>query len=177
MAGVRAVELDERGQYFVGVGGLPNAKGDMELDAAVMDHSRRYGAVMGIREVKTPIEVARWVMERSVHNVFVGEGALEVALEMGMKRQPDVLTAQAKEEWRRWKEGIDEVSPMAHDTIGLICLDGEGRLACGVSTSGWKFKQAGRVGDAPLIGCGLYCDGKYGAAVATGDGEEALYAH
>jgi len=28
------------------------------------------------------------------------------------------------------------------------------------------------VGDSPLIGSGLYCDGLYGAAVATGDGEE-----
>lgn len=42
------------------------------------------------------------------------------------------------------------------------------------STSGWKFKHPGRVGDAPVIGAGLYCDGKVGAAVATGDGEEIL---
>lgn len=42
------------------------------------------------------------------------------------------------------------------------------------STSGWKFKHPGRVGDAPVVGSGLYCDGKVGAAVATGDGEEIL---
>lgn len=39
----------------------------------------------------------------------------------------------------------------------------------------WKFKHPGRVGDAPLVGSGLYCDGAVGAAVATGDGEEVLY--
>lgn len=42
------------------------------------------------------------------------------------------------------------------------------------STSGWKFKHPGRVGDSPVVGAGLYCDGKVGAAVATGDGEEIL---
>lgn len=38
----------------------------------------------------------------------------------------------------------------------------------------WKFKHPGRVGDSPLIGGGLYCDGTVGGAVATGDGEEVL---
>lgn len=42
------------------------------------------------------------------------------------------------------------------------------------STSGWKFKHPGRVGDSPVIGSGLYCDASAGAAVATGDGEEIL---
>lgn len=49
-------------------------------------------------------------------------------------------------------------------------------LCCqlGRSTSGWKFKHAGRVGDSPVIGSGLYCDAEVGAAVATGDGEDIL---
>lgn len=42
------------------------------------------------------------------------------------------------------------------------------------STSGWKFKHPGRVGDSPVVGAGLYCDARYGGAVATGDGEEIL---
>ena len=64
--------------------------------------------------------------------------------------------------------------PECHDTVGVICLDAAGRLACGTSTSGWAFKHPGRVGDSPVVGAGLYCDGKVGAAVATGDGEEIL---
>lgn len=171
--GIRTVELDERDQYFVGVGGLPNADGEMELDAAIMDHSRRYGAVMGLKEIKTPILVARLVMDKSEHNVFAGAGALQFAMEQGMQREPDVLTAKAREEWREWRAGRD-TTPSTHDTIGLICLDAEGRLSAGTSTSGWKFKHAGRIGDSPLIGSGLYCDGNFGAAVATGDGEEIM---
>ncbi len=41
-----------------------------------------------------------------------------------------------------------------------------------ICTKRWKFKWPGRVGDSPVIGSGLYCDGQVGAAVATGDGEE-----
>lgn len=49
-AGINAVELDTQGQYFVGLGGLPNAEGTMEMDAAVMDgKTMTYGAVMAIR--------------------------------------------------------------------------------------------------------------------------------
>ena len=95
VCGVRAVELDDAEQYFVGVGGLPNADGVMELDAAIMDDRRRYGAVMAIRDVKSPISVARAVMERSEHNIFAGEGALQFALEQGFTREPDVLTQKA----------------------------------------------------------------------------------
>ena len=42
------------------------------------------------------------------------------------------------------------------------------------STSGWPYKHPGRVGDAPLVGSGLYADSRVGAAVATGDGEEIM---
>jgi isoaspartyl peptidase/L-asparaginase-like protein (Ntn-hydrolase superfamily) len=40
-AGINAVETDDQDQYFVGIGGLPNSDGDMELDAAIMDHNSK----------------------------------------------------------------------------------------------------------------------------------------
>ena len=33
------------------------------------------------------------------------------------------------------------------------------------------FKIPGRVGDSPLVGCGVYADDNVGAASATGDGD------
>ena len=57
---VNAVELDTAQQYYVGYGGMPNADGVMELDAAFMDGRKcRYGAVMALQGVRTPISVAR----------------------------------------------------------------------------------------------------------------------
>jgi beta-aspartyl-peptidase (threonine type) len=40
-----------------------------------------------------------------------------------------------------------------------------------VSTGGSPLKMPGRVGDAPLVGCGLYADDRLGAACSTGWGE------
>ena len=177
---IKALELDNQEQYYVGIGGLPNANGKMEFDAAIMDHRCRYGAVLGLQDITTPISVARSVMEKCVHNVLVGEGSLEWALSHGFVRQPEkVLTQESKAEWEAWKTDKSagkeqEEQDHGHDTVGVICLDKQGRLACGTSTSGWKFKHAGRVGDAPLVGSGLYCDGVAGAAVCTGDGEEIM---
>lgn len=190
--GILAVELDTRDQYYVGVGGLPNSAGDMELDAAIMDGNLRYGAVLALKNITTPISVARTVMDRCVHSVLSGDGALLWAQECGFTKDSGVLTEPSKQEWLAWKQQQTQPEKLnvhndssgrsslqievdnGHDTVGVICLDSEGHLCAGTSTSGWKFKHPGRVGDSPLIGSGLYCDGQVGAAVATGDGEEIM---
>ena len=177
--GINAVELDTADQYYVGVGGLPNSEGVMEFDAALMDHESRYSAVLCLQDIATPVSVARAVLEHSPHNVLSGSGALKFALEHGFTQDKSVLTEAAKLEWEAWrkaqqqaKEVEDGEEDKGHDTVGLICIDEKGRLACGTSTSGWKFKHPGRVGDSALPGGGLFCDGAVGAAVCTGDGEE-----
>jgi len=133
--GVNAVELDLNGQYYVGYGGLPNAKGVMEFDAAVMDDKLRYGAVMALSDIRTPISVARSILERSPHNILVGEGALEWAVKQGFRKE-NALTEDSKAEFETWKATQTDKSPSSHDTVGMICLDRQGRLAAGTSTSG-----------------------------------------
>eukprot|EP01041_Mallomonas_annulata_P005864 gene5864-11840_t len=172
--GISAVENFDEEFTFVGKGGLPNAIGELELDAAIMNHNRRYGAVIS-------------VMEKCVHNILSGDGALSWALANGFTREPHIMNEASIMEWDKWKATnsasptTDELisstsrhSDESHDTIGMICLDKNGHLCAGTSTSGWKFKHPGRVGDSPLVGGGLYCDGLVGAAVATGDGEEIM---
>ncbi|CAM9175978.1 unnamed protein product [Ectocarpus sp. 6 AP-2014] len=179
-AGVTAVELDTQDQYFVGLGGLPNANGQMEFDAAVMEGtSMSYGAVLAVsRGVVKAFSAARVVMERSPHSVLAGEGATTFAVRNGIEAA-ETLTDDAKQQFEDWRrqhqeeEGSDHRGE-SHDTVGVICLDHDGNLCAGTSTSGWKFKHPGRVGDAPVVGSGLYCDSSVGAAVATGDGEEIL---
>jgi beta-aspartyl-peptidase (threonine type) len=53
-------------------------------------------------------------------------------------------------------------------------MDMAGNLAVGNSTGGTFFKYPGRVGDTPIIGCGLYADNALGAAVCTGVGEQIM---
>jgi beta-aspartyl-peptidase (threonine type) len=59
----------------------------------------------------------------------------------------------------------------AADTVGAVAMDSRGNLAAGNSTGGTPFKHPGRVGDSPLIGCGVYADNRLGGAACTGWGE------
>jgi len=52
--------------------------------------------------------------------------------------------------------------------------DENGDLSGACTTSGLAYKMAGRVGDSPIIGSGLFVDNEVGAAVATGLGEEVV---
>jgi beta-aspartyl-peptidase (threonine type) len=60
------------------------------------------------------------------------------------------------------------------DTVGAVAIDAAGNLAVGNSTGGTSFKHPGRVGDTPIIGCGLYADNIVGAAACTGWGEQIM---
>jgi len=61
------------------------------------------------------------------------------------------------------------------DTTVMIAGDGNG-LSGAASTSGWPYKHPGRLGDAPIIGAGLYVDSRYGGACCTYTGEMATRA-
>jgi L-asparaginase/N4-(beta-N-acetylglucosaminyl)-L-asparaginase len=159
----------------VGYGGIPNAEGVVELDAAIMDGARhRAGSVCNLHMIKNPISVARLVMEKTRHTTLAGEGAFRFALKMGFEPQT-LLTPQSLQKWQEWKADPHHktfwLSPENHDTIGMVGTDGKGHVVAGCSTSGLAFKIPGRVGDSPLVGCGVYADGNVGAASATGDGD------
>ena len=170
--GVMVPEGDPEVQS-VGYGGLPNVEGVVELDAAIMDGDRlEAGSVASVQGIKHPIAVARKVMDETPHVLLVGDGARRYAIEQGFPIE-DLLTPEAKERWER--EGrVGRAAAAGHDTIGMVTLAADGRMAAACTTSGLGWKMPGRVGDSPLIGHGLYCDSKAGGAAATGVGEEVI---
>ncbi|MBW4697276.1 MAG: N(4)-(beta-N-acetylglucosaminyl)-L-asparaginase [Aphanocapsa lilacina HA4352-LM1] len=196
VAGVNLVE-DDPEDMTVGYGGLPNEEGEVELDASVMHGpTSRAGAVASLKQIKNPSKVAKLVMERTDHVLLVGEGALRFAVAHGFAKQ-DLLTEKARTVWLRWKETMsdkDDWGPGLADpgeaaqaamadwiiadrltgTINCLAVDGRGDISGVTTTSGLAFKIPGRVGDSPLIGCGLFVDNAVGAAGSTGRGEECI---
>lgn len=157
----------------VGWGGLPDAAGEVTLDAAIMDHQGRCGAVGCLHRVRNAIKVARLVMEKTRHVMLVGEPATQFAFDHGLQ-QTNLLSPQAGRKFDDWRLNREADPEVGHDTIGMIAIDAAGRIAVGCSTSGIAFKHPGRVGDSPIIGAGLYVSPGIGAAVATGTGEEMM---
>jgi N4-(beta-N-acetylglucosaminyl)-L-asparaginase len=177
--GLAACELDPN-LLAIGLGSLPNADGDLELDASIMNGAdMNAGAVCAVRGIAPVISVARKVMEETPHVMLAGEQARRFAIDRGFSPM-NLMTATNIEKYDEWKRGdaekfyvhsIDE----SHDTVtmlGLEALEGKPHLVAASSTSGLAWKLPGRVGDSPIIGAGIYADDEIGAAGATGLGEE-----
>lgn len=162
----------------VGLGGCPNIHGEMEMDAAMMNgDTLGIGAVAALKGFRSPISLARLVMEKSANTFLVGEGAEEFADAAGLDRQI-MLTEASIDFWRQHlkqaKVKTHARKIKGHDTIGIVALDQTGHMVTATSTSGLAMKHKGRVGDSPLVGCGYYVDTHIGGAAATGVGEDIM---
>jgi isoaspartyl peptidase/L-asparaginase-like protein (Ntn-hydrolase superfamily) len=117
-AAIRIVESNEA-DHHVGVGGLPNLVGEVELDASIMDGATRHaGAVGAVTGFPHPISIARAVCEQlPQHVLLVGAGAERFADEAGIERG-ETLTDEAR---RLWREGLG----LDADGADTASLDGD----------------------------------------------------
>src|ERR1700674_4841226 len=88
----------------VGLGGLPNEEGVVELDACCMHGpTRRAGSVGGVRNIKNVSLASKAVMQHTGHVMLMGEGAERFAVAMGFPRE-NLLTEHSRKIWLLWKE-------------------------------------------------------------------------
>nr|WP_241737499.1 isoaspartyl peptidase/L-asparaginase [Neptunicella marina] len=161
-----------------------------ELDASIMDgKTHNAGAVAGVSRIKSPIEAARTVMDKSVHVMLSGKGAEQFAENQGLE-----MVDNSYFDTERRRKALDKVKQalISEDhamqftqamtdykfgTVGAVALDKEGNLAAGTSTGGMTAKRWGRIGDSPIIGAGTYADNGSCAVSATGHGEYFIRYH
>lgn len=201
VAGVGLLE-DDPDDMTVGLGGIPNEEGVVQLDACAMHGpTGRAGAVGALEGIRNASRVAKVVMETTDHVMLVGAGARRFAEANGFKPE-NLLTEKARKVWLYWKQnlsrrdkwlepdpsaldpdvrdfirqygGDDFRDPRQYGTVHLSARDARGGLAGCTSTSGLFFKIPGRVGDSAIVGAGCYTDDEVGSAGATGRGEACI---
>lgn len=192
------IDLEDDPRFNAGTGSNLRLDGALiEMDAAVMSSDGRSGAVANLAGVKNPVLVAAELRARTPHLLLAGEGALRFARRLGFPAY-DPITERAKEKLAWAKRGIKgledddeefgkwrnidikslwnfekDADECLGDTVGAVARDGSGSFAAAASTGGTLVMLRGRIGDTPLIGCGLYA-GPAGAVTATGVGEEIV---
>ncbi|MDC6367172.1 MULTISPECIES: isoaspartyl peptidase/L-asparaginase family protein [Flavobacteriaceae] len=173
--GVRVEEADVTNET-VGKGGRPDRDGNVTLDACIMDKDGNCGSVVYLQNIAHPVSVARKVMEETPHIILAGRGAEKFAYEQGFQKE-DLFTESTRKQYEEWKKTSKyetTINIENHDTIGMLAIDKNGDIAGACTTSGMAYKVAGRVGDSPIIGAGLFVDNEVGGATATGVGEEVI---
>ncbi|XP_028280046.1 isoaspartyl peptidase/L-asparaginase-like [Parambassis ranga] len=173
-------QLENNPSFNAGCGSVLTVKGDVEMDAIVMDgKTLGSGAVSAVRNIANPVQLARLVMDKTSHACLTAEGASQFARSMGVPEVPQesLITEYAR---MRWKKNLApganpvECQMGKMGTVGAVAVDSEGNVACATSTGGILNKMEGRVGDTPCIGCGGYADNQTGAVSTTGHGEAIM---
>jgi beta-aspartyl-peptidase (threonine type) len=148
------------------------------------------GAVCGVSHIRNPILTARKVLENSPHVLFTGAGAEDFARANGQEMvEPEYFFTQERYDQLQRAIAADTGVMLDHDgatlnasgdpidpehkfgTVGAVAIDELGNLAAATSTGGMTNKQAGRVGDSPIIGAGCYASNNTVAISSTGTGE------
>ncbi|HYX34879.1 MAG TPA: isoaspartyl peptidase/L-asparaginase [Oligoflexus sp.] len=186
--------LEDDPVFDAGSGSFLNEHGVVELDAAVMEGAGlRAGAVAALGSFPNPSRIARAVMDCTDHVLLVGTGAEDFAMSQGFRKvdisvlvhereitahrawlasgKPDAKTFFSNPETKS-RSGPE---PDRRGTVGVVLgvknKTGHFCLFSGTSTGGTPGKKAGRVGDVPLVGCGIYADNEGAAVSCTGWGE------
>lgn len=185
-----AINVLENSPFFnAGKGAVYTYDESHEMDASIMyGKNRQAGAVAGVKRIENPINLARLVMDESVHVMLSGQGAEQFAKSQGVALVDNKIfdtehrykaLLNAKEKMQKAKQENKDYRA-AHNalnveykvgTVGAVALDSQGNIAAGTSTGGMTNKRFGRIGDSPVIGAGTFADNSSCAVSATGHGE------
>ena len=179
--GCQLLENDPR--FNAGTGSVLQSDGQIRMSASLMDGiKQRFSGVINTSRIKNPIDLAVFLQE-SDDRVLSDYGSADLLRELNIPLY-DPLTELRLQEWIQERAGnFDKamagvvaerelVTEAGRGTIGVVALDGQGRLAAGTSTGGKGFERIGRVSDSAMP-AGNYATAQAGVS-CTGIGEDII---
>lgn len=191
--------MEDSGLFNAGLGACLTAEGTAELEAGICRGSdRATGSVLRVTQDPHPIQIARFILERTDLVSMHGDRALELMGPRGPGARKHIVTGAKLAQWRELLSKA--AAPGSHfgkfhphslqtllksrayrevrkiGTVGAVALDRSGELAAANSTGGFWLKLPGRIGDSPVYGAGYYASPR-GAAASTGVGEHMVRTH
>lgn len=177
--------LEDDPRFNAGTGSVLQSDGQIRMSASLMDGtSGRFSGVINVSRVKNPIEMALF-LQKSPDRVLSDYGSSELARELQIPTYNGLTDLRLKEwieerqdNFKRTMAGVVAEPEMAESsnagrgTIGVVALDGYGKLAAGTSTGGKGFERIGRVSDSAMP-AGNYAT-KYAGVSCTGIGEDII---
>jgi L-asparaginase len=177
--------LEDNPHFNAGTGSVLQSDGQIRMSASLMDgKSRRFSGVINVSRVKNPIQMALF-LQNSPDRVLSDFGSAELARELQVPSY-NALTDLRLKEWIQERDDnfkstmarvvaepeMAESSNGGRGTIGVVALDGYGKLAAGTSTGGKGFERIGRVSDSAMP-AGNYAT-SYAGVSCTGIGEDII---
>jgi isoaspartyl peptidase/L-asparaginase-like protein (Ntn-hydrolase superfamily) len=173
--------LEDSARFNAGRGAVSTSAGSFELDAGVMDGTTgKVGAVCAVTWPANPVRVACKVAEIGGPPggpvLLAGPGADRFSEEWGFEQMTASMRAASTGETEDDFAGLPSGPLSEAGTVGAVAVDAEGRVAAATSTGGRSGQLAGRVGDTPVPGAGVWADSATAAVSATGAGEAFVVA-
>ncbi|MFM6012047.1 MAG: isoaspartyl peptidase/L-asparaginase [Dolichospermum sp.] len=177
--------LEDEPRFNAGTGSVLQSDGQIRMSASIMDGTTgRFSGVINVSRVKNPIKMALF-LQGCDDRVLSDYGAAELARELQIPSY-NALTDLRLQEWTLERQcnfqknmavvvaepEIALSSNAGRGTIGVVALDGDGKLAAGTSTGGKGFERIGRVSDSAMP-AGNYAN-FYAGVSCTGIGEDII---
>ncbi len=156
--------MESSGLFNAGIGSVVQSDGRQRMDAGIMSSDLRCGAVAGVSDIKFPISIARKIIDTTNSICLIGD----YAREFGRKYKIPEISKKNSD-----VKGQSTTNKFIGNTVGAVVLDQNGKLTTGTSTGGLFKALAGRIGDCPMIGAGIYAN-QFGGASCTGIGEDII---
>ena len=182
---VDAIRVLEDCELFdAGYGSFPNEHGEVFTDVALMRGNGDFISLLGVSQVRYPSEVAFDMLQPGARLMTiwtdrrckaVRDLPADVLRRYGYVEDPSALVSPfARKQSENIRARRERVRPGGHDTVGCVVRDRNGKITAGTSTGGTACKPDGRVGDAPIVGAGVFALDEVVGLSATGDGERIL---